>query len=99
MSQELLTFRKSLDDRPLDSAIAGDRELYVQDLHLQQDGIDPIRLLADQIHCDQLLVDKVGASYLFTGQRGTGKTTELNRLRQILISKGAHVYSVDLAEY
>jgi energy-coupling factor transporter ATP-binding protein EcfA2 len=100
MSSELLKFRKALDDRPLDSANPVDEQLYVNDLHLQQDGIDPIRLLADQMECDREFTAKTGASYLFTGQRGTGKTTELLRLKRLLTEKrGAQVFYLDIAEY
>ena len=49
------------------------RDKYVENLHGAA-ASDPVQELADQID----LSDSAGA-YLFTGNRGTGKTTELLR--------------------
>lgn len=40
-----------------------------------------------------------GGVCLFTGQRGTGKSTELKRLKRLLEEKGAVVFYVDLSEF
>ena len=40
-----------------------------------------------------------GGVSLFTGQRGTGKSTELKRLKKMLEDQGAVVFYADLAEY
>jgi hypothetical protein len=62
----------------LDELIAGlDADKYVENLH-GEPLKDPVQELADQID----LSDSAGA-YLFTGNRGTGKTTELLRLATI----------------
>src|SRR5690606_27751621 len=37
--------------------------------------------------------------YLFTGNRGTGKTTELMRLAKALVELGFEVFYVDLYKY
>jgi len=38
-------------------------------------------------------------SYLFTGGRGTGKTTELMRLTKILNSYGCEAFYADMTDY
>ena len=68
-------------------------EKYVENLHGAADR-DPVRELADQID----LSDSAGA-YLFTGNRGTGKTTELLRLATILHEYDCEVFYADMAEY
>ena len=88
-------------DRPVnfgqDTLVANGlgEDLYVQDLHGWHDG-DPVQALADQID----LSDSAGA-YLFTGNRGTGKTTELLRLSTILQRDeyDCEVFYADMVEY
>lgn len=70
------------------------RTLYVESLHGGEGTLDPVQELADQID----LSESAGA-YLFTGNRGTGKTTELMRLAQKLDGYGCEVLYVDLSEY
>ena len=72
-----------------------DADKYVENLH-GDPLTDPVQELADQID----LSDSAGA-YLFTGNRGTGKTTELLRLATILRQDqyDCEVFYVDLAEY
>lgn len=65
---------------------------YVKDLH-GRDG-DAVVELATQID----FAESAG-SYLFTGNRGTGKTTELLRLARELEALGCQVFYVDMAEY
>lgn len=71
-------------------------DLYVPDLHGGPDSFDAVQELADQIDFSE----SAGA-YLFTGNRGTGKTTELMRLAMVLSGEGYgfEVFYVDVAEY
>jgi hypothetical protein len=89
---ELGRFFKSLKDRPLEPTDPA----YVEGLH--RDGIDhtgdPIGDLTRQV-----LWDDGGGTYLFTGQRGTGKSTELRRLRRDLEDAGCAVFLLDMSEY
>ncbi|KFB69515.1 ATP-binding protein [Candidatus Accumulibacter vicinus] len=93
-------FFNALDlDKPIEFGVAGlvdgglDRHLYVENIH--GDGeFDLVQQLADQID----FAASAGA-YLFTGNRGTGKTTELLRLAKILDDLGCEVFYVDLTEY
>jgi len=68
--------------------------LYVPSLHGGDGTVDAVQELADQVY----LADSSGA-YLFTGNRGTGKTTELMRLATILERYDYEVFYVDLSEY
>ncbi len=70
-----------------------EEELYVPNLHGNNDN-DSVRQLADYIDFSE----NAGA-YLFTGNRGTGKTTELLRLAKILNDYGMEVFYVDMSEY
>lgn len=96
-------FYNALDfDRPINfgmtslvaAADAQPESLYVANVHDSDGTIDAVRELADQID----YAESAGA-YLFTGNRGTGKTTELMRLAKILEDYGHEVFYVDLAEY
>lgn len=71
------------------------RDKYVENLHGAA-ARDPVEELANQID----LSDSAGA-YLFTGNRGTGKTTELLRLATILRQDDfdCEVFYADMAEY
>jgi hypothetical protein len=95
-------FYNSLDfNRPIQFgetrlvANAVDEKFYVDRLH-GRDHHDPVQELADQIDFS----DSAGA-YLFTGNRGTGKTTELLRLAKILQGDAynCEVFYVDIAQY
>jgi hypothetical protein len=95
------TFYNVLDfDRPINFGLSelvenGQPEvLYIAGIHGEQPGGDPIVELADQI--DYSLS---AGSYLFTGNRGTGKTTELMRLARRLGDLDCEVFYVDLSEY
>jgi hypothetical protein len=93
------TFYNVLDfDRPIDFGLTelvenGQPEsLYIASIH--GEGADPILELAEQIDFS------LGAgAYLFTGNRGTGKTTELMRLAKQLDAQGCEVFYVDMSEY
>lgn len=67
--------------------------LYVENLHF-----DPNRDVVKDIARDVRLQTAGGMSY-FTGNRGTGKSTELLRLKQKLESDGQRVFYIDLNEY
>jgi hypothetical protein len=71
---------------------SADESLYVPGLH--GGGKDLMRILADRIDFDE-----GGGTYLFSGNRGTGKTTELMRLAKLLRQQGCEVFYVDMAEY
>lgn len=68
--------------------------VYVANLHGGDGAADPVIELADQID----FAASAGA-YLFTGNRGTGKTTELMRLAKRLQDYGYEVFYVDISEY
>jgi hypothetical protein len=69
-----------------------DEGLYVPGLHGKDK--DLMRELADQIDFDE-----GGGTYLFSGNRGTGKTTELMRLAQFLQKLECEVFYVNMSEY
>ncbi|WP_445371193.1 hypothetical protein ACH518_18795 [Methylomonas sp. HW2-6] len=66
--------------------------LYVEGLHGSERAL--VQVLADRIDFDE-----GGGTYLFSGNRGTGKTTELMRLAEMLRGSGCEVFYVDMAEY
>jgi hypothetical protein len=93
-------FYNALDlDRPISFGVQGlvedslGEELYVANIHGTGQR-DAVRELADQIDFSE-----GSGSYLFTGNRGTGKTTELLRLAKILEDYGCEVFYTDMAEY
>jgi hypothetical protein len=93
----LQVFAKALQDRPLDPALAEDHRLYVEELHVQKhDGltIDPVTRLARQIERSE-----GSRVWLFTGNIGSGKSTELRHLRQDLQATGSIVFLADAADY
>jgi hypothetical protein len=78
-------------DQPLEP----DDERYV-DLYEQRDvvGEDPVKLLADAIEFTH-----VQSVQLFSGFRGTGKSTQLRRLRRRLREGGYLVLLIDIEDY
>lgn len=80
-------------ERPLDIANAKDQELYVSKLH-NTNGYDPISELQDNIE----IADQPN-SWLFTGHRGVGKSTELRRLAADLRKKDFLVCVTDVGDY
>ena len=86
----LKTFYNALKDEPLEP----NDKFYVPGVHIEDVGGDPIIDLATQIDWDE-----GGGVYPFTGQRGTGKSTELRRLRVELRNRGHVALMADMAEY
>ena len=93
-------FYNALDfDKPIDFGVPDlvpnglDEGLYVERIHGEGDR-DPVQELADQID----FAESAGA-YLFTGNRGTGKTTELLRLAKMLQDYDCEVFYADMSEY
>ena len=96
--QAIALFNAMRMDRPIafgqDELVQGLPETcYVPNIHGDGGG-DPVQELADQISW----MEGSGA-YLFTGNRGTGKTTELLRLASVLRAEGCEVFYVDMTEY
>lgn len=60
----------------------------------ENDDLDPIRLMAKRI-----LRDNVGSFQSLSGYRGSGKTTELFRLRKLLADEGCQVIYADAGSY
>lgn len=85
---------KALDfDRPLDVDDPNDRRLYVPNLH-RSAGINPI----DELRGNIEISDRPG-TWLFTGHRGVGKSTELRRMAHELRGQGHMVVVADMGEY
>ena len=76
-----------------DRVLTPDDPVYIADLNRHGDA-DPIADIATEIDWQA-----GGGVCLFTGQRGTGKSTELQRLKRELEGLGARVFYVDLSEY
>lgn len=96
-SAALQAFSKALQDRPLDPAVVADQALYVRELHVQRHGtltMDPVARLALQIQRAE-----GSRVWLFTGSIGSGKSTELRRLRQELTEAKCIVFLADAADY
>lgn len=85
---QLKTFYNALADRVLEP---GD-PVYVAQVN--QSGADAVEEIATEIDWQE-----GGGVCLFTGQRGTGKSTELKRLKKKLETLGAVVFYADLAEF
>lgn len=67
--------------------------LYVQNLHF-----DPQRDVVNDIARD-IRLSSAGSMCYFTGNRGTGKSTELLRLKKTLEDQNQQVFYIDLTEY
>jgi hypothetical protein len=86
---------EAMRDRPLDLTIEPDRKLYVPVYDALAPEDDPVRLLVNQIRRSR----RAAAAHLFSGYRGSGKSTELRRLQNRLRELGFDVVYVDLDEY
>lgn len=88
---ELKTLYNALSDRVL----TPDDPVYVPEINaVGQSGADPVIEIATEIDWQE-----GGGVCLFTGQRGTGKSTELRRLQVELESIGVVAFYADLSEY
>ena len=87
--QQLGQLYRALADKVL---MPGDVN-YLPALH-QQGGVDVMAELATEIEFQD-----GGSVGVFTGQRGTGKSTELRRLEAMLKDAGCSVVFVDMSEY
>lgn len=87
--EELKTLYNALADRVLEP---GD-PVYVAQVNCQG-GQDAVEELATEIDWQE-----GGGVCLFTGQRGTGKSTELRRLKRRLADLGIVAFYADLSEY
>lgn len=87
--RELLKeFFNHLEDKPLEP----DDDFYHP--FLQNTDDDPIAELAERISFSQSQ-----SVNLFTGQRGSGKSTEFRRLRKTLKDDGCEVFLLDMRDY
>ena len=87
--EALKALYNALADRVLEP---GD-PVYVAQVN-RTDETDAVEEIATEIDWQE-----GGGVCLFTGQRGTGKSTELKRLKQRLEELGASVFYVDLSEF
>lgn len=91
--QQLRAFRAALVE--VDEPIAPIDPRYVPGLH-GSDSEDVITALLEEI-LTRSAADS--ALFYFTGQRGTGKSTELRRLEQLLLGEGAQVIRFDSLDF
>lgn len=91
--EQLRKFRAALVE--IDTVIAPDDSRYVPGLHGTEDE-DVINALLEEI-----LTRPAQDSHLFyfSGQRGTGKSTELRRLEQLLLGESAQVIRFDSLDF
>lgn len=86
---------RSLDfDHPLNVEDEKDAALYVPDMHVSNGFSSPLDELCGSID----MSDRPG-TWLFTGHRGVGKSTELRRLARDLRQKGHLVVVADMENY
>ena len=85
----LKTLYRATDERVLPP---GD-EFYVESVNQRPDR-DAVLDLSKEIDWQE-----GGGVCLVTGQRGTGKSTEMLRLQSVLEERGASVFYIDLSEY
>lgn len=85
----LREFYQNLSEGPLEP----DHPWYVP-LYLGPSGADPVQGLARRIEWEPL-----ESAQLFSGLHGTGKSTELRRLRRLLEERGFKVVLCDMKDY
>ena len=81
------------NEAPLNLDVPGDRPLYVEDLH-KNDQINPVDGLLLQIKRA-----KSAGTWFFSGHRGVGKSTELHRVAHVLREQGHVVAVAEMGEY
>ena len=85
---------RSLDfERPLDVGDPKDSALYVNGMHTTE-GVSPV----DELRVGIDMSERPG-TWLFTGHRGVGKSTELRRMANDLRKQGHLVIVADMGEY
>ena len=85
---------RSLDfERPLDVDNPADKALYVDGMH-SSNGISPV----DELRASIEMTDRPG-TWLFTGHRGVGKSTELRRMAADLRQQNHLVIVADMGDY
>lgn len=87
----LRDFHRNLSDAPLEP---DDRRYVSIYADLARSSADPVQRLAQRIEWKPL-----ESAQLFSGFRGTGKSTELRRLRQTLGARGFKVVLCDMKNY
>lgn len=97
MSDEdfLTELNEAMIERPLDLTNEDDRKRYVQIYDPSDPEADPVALLTNQIKRAR----SSSSAHLFSGFRGSGKSTELRRLQNKLQFLGYRVVYVDLDGY
>lgn len=91
-NNELTKFIQAVQNTdPLDIAKAEDRSRYIEHLHGHRDAVGRLRSEISHRQGDGV--------YLFTGQIGSGKSTELLRLKSQLESPKCKVYYCDLGDW
>ncbi len=99
LKKAVRAFSRALLDheQPLDPAIPDEKALYVEDIHQHKShgvNLNPVEQLAEEI--DEAAGTRV---WLFTGNIGCGKSTELRQLRKLLKQQGHAVLLFDLDDY
>ena len=85
---------RALDfERPLDVDDSQDAKLYVEGMH-SVNGVSPV----DELRTNLEMSERPG-TWLFTGHRGVGKSTELRRMAADLRKQGHLVLVADMGEY
>jgi energy-coupling factor transporter ATP-binding protein EcfA2 len=87
---KLKAFNNSLEDAPLEP----DSRCYVPHLEKPDGTGDPIVELYDRISWSE-----AASVSLLSGHRGSGKSTELRRLRKLLEDEGCVVFLSDMRDY
>lgn len=90
LSAKLKAFNSSLTDRPLEPTDA----CYIPYLEEMRKLGDPISELFTKISWSE-----AASVNLLSGQRGSGKSTELRRLRKLLVDDGCVVFLSDMRDY
>jgi hypothetical protein len=90
LRRELKSFYNHLHDRPL----APDDPYYVDYVEQQPADSDPIAAIAQKI-----AFSDAASLELLSGQRGSGKSTQLLRLKKLLEEDGCTVFLCDMKDY
>ena len=86
---QLKAFFQNLQDRPLEP-----NDVFYVPFQQQMHPTDPIGEMGTRISWSES-----SSVHLLSGQRGSGKSTELRRLRQLLLKEGCDVILLDMRDY